>query len=175
MLKKPRNARFGRQNQLNRFQFVRGRFCAFQRRPISITATLYPFSTNRCAVTLPPNPEPITMKSKSNWRSWSFTRHPVVASTCKRVSCLDATPAIYSRCSPKATPFGDSRHAQAENGAPWRMRPVSCPKWHLDVQFRCTPRVAICEFRLLCWRGVLHLRRYCRTLHRGGTAHNPTR
>ncbi len=30
-----------------------------------MTATRYPFSTSRCAETLPPKPEPMTMKSKS--------------------------------------------------------------------------------------------------------------
>src|SRR5271166_5723076 len=65
MLKNPCSARPGRQNQRRKDQLVCGRFSGVQRRPISITATLYPFSTSRCAVTLPPNPEPMTMKSKS--------------------------------------------------------------------------------------------------------------
>jgi hypothetical protein len=39
MLKKPRNASFGRQNHRLTDQFVRGRFSGVQRRPISITAT----------------------------------------------------------------------------------------------------------------------------------------
>src|SRR5579859_5543814 len=52
-------------------QLVRGNEWSAQRRPISMMATRYPFSASRSAETLPPNPEPITMKSKSNfWSRW---------------------------------------------------------------------------------------------------------
>src|ERR1019366_5410119 len=69
MLKKPRRAKRGRQNQRQISQLVEGRLSGVQRRPISITATRYPFSVSRWAVTLPPKPEPITMKSKSRLES----------------------------------------------------------------------------------------------------------
>src|SRR5579862_5564023 len=69
MLKKPRRPTLGRQNQRWTDQLVRGSLSGVQRRPISMTATLYPLSTSRRAETLPPKPEPMTMKSKSNWLS----------------------------------------------------------------------------------------------------------
>src|SRR6266568_2454988 len=67
MLKKPRSPSLGRQNQRWSDQLVRGRLSALQRRPISMTPTLYPFSVRRWAETHPPKPEPMTIKSKSNW------------------------------------------------------------------------------------------------------------
>src|SRR4051794_37570555 len=65
MLKNPRKASLGRQNHRCSCQLVSGSVSGVHRRPISITATRYPFSVNRCALTLPPNPEPTTTKSKS--------------------------------------------------------------------------------------------------------------
>src|SRR5271157_4223785 len=67
MLKNPRKPSLGRQTQRWMDQLVRGRLSGVQRPPISITATRYPFSASRRAETLPPKPEPMTMKSKSNW------------------------------------------------------------------------------------------------------------
>src|ERR1035437_2035879 len=76
MLKKPRRPRLGRQIQRWMDQLLCGRFSGVQRRPISMTATLYPFSASRRAETLPPKPEPMTMKSKSNWWSWCSIQVP---------------------------------------------------------------------------------------------------
>src|ERR1017187_6078596 len=69
MLKKPRRAKRGRQNQRQISQLVEGRLSGGPRRPLSITATGEPFSVSRRAVTVPPKTEQITMKSKSRLES----------------------------------------------------------------------------------------------------------
>ena len=54
---------FGAQMKLRRRQEVFGSVCGVNRRPASSTPTRYPFSVRRSAVTLPPNPEPMTRTS----------------------------------------------------------------------------------------------------------------
>src|SRR5271157_1275997 len=96
MLKKPRSPRLGRQNQFRIDQLVRGRFSGVQRRPISMTATLYPFSTKRRAETLPPKPEPITMKSKSNCWLPRATDSPSLLSKFLASVAFTSGPSLYS-------------------------------------------------------------------------------
>src|SRR5262245_6426188 len=55
----------GRHIQRRRFQFVFGKSSGPRRRPFSSRRTRYPFSTSRSALTLPPKPDPMTMKSHS--------------------------------------------------------------------------------------------------------------
>src|SRR6516162_2479976 len=96
MLKKPRSAIPGRQNQRCICQLVFGRFSGVQRRPISITPTRYPFSVRRRAETLPPKPEPMTMKSKSNLSGsndmWDSNHASVRHSGANSLLCLRAAP-----------------------------------------------------------------------------------
>ena len=60
-LKNPNSFSPGRHTQRRVFQFVLGKSSGFQRLPISITATAYPFSASRQAETLPPNPDRATL------------------------------------------------------------------------------------------------------------------
>src|SRR5262249_30765259 len=55
----------GCHRNLRMSQLVWGRSSSFQRLPDSITPTRKPFPVARSAATLPPNPEPITITSKS--------------------------------------------------------------------------------------------------------------
>src|SRR5271157_1625442 len=102
MLKKPRRPRLGRQIQRWMDQLVRGRLSGVQRRPISMTATRYPFSASRRAETLPPKPEPITMKSKSksNWRLRGATDSSPLGSRFlaifRVIVLFTARPSLYS-------------------------------------------------------------------------------
>src|ERR1022692_981671 len=104
MLKKPRRARLGRQNQRWMDQLVRGRLSGVQRRPISMTATLYPFSTSRRAETLPPKPEPMTMKSKSNCWLGCAIQIP----TCQQPSHYAQQEAVSKKCAGMAREIGES-------------------------------------------------------------------
>ena len=61
----PKHFSFGIHRYLRTDQLVLGKSSSRNRLPRSITQTEYPFSASRIAATLPPNPEPTTMKSYS--------------------------------------------------------------------------------------------------------------
>src|ERR1039458_8233011 len=104
ILKTPCGPRLGRHNQRRRDQLVWGRLSGVQRRPISMTATLYPFSASRRAETLPPKPEPMTMKSKSNCWLGCAIQIP----TCQQPSHYAQQEAVSKKCAGMAREIGES-------------------------------------------------------------------